>query len=63
MLCYEYCTRITKVLVDWPLKFKIVNSFEDVEYTMCYKDVQYTMCYKDFKRNIYTVALVKLVKL
>ena len=42
------------VLVDWPLNFKIVNSFEDV---------QYKMCYKDFKYNIYIVALVKLVKL
>jgi len=44
ILCYEYCTRITKVLVDWPRNFKIVSSFEDV---------QYKMCFKDFKYNIY----------
>jgi hypothetical protein len=51
---YEHCTCITKVLFDCPLNFKIVNSF---------KDVQYKMCYKDFKYNVYIVALVKLVKL
>ena len=51
---YEYCTRITKVFVNWSLKFKIVNSF---------KDVHYKMCYKNFKYNICIFALVKLVKL
>jgi hypothetical protein len=54
ILCYEYSTRNTKVLVDWPLNFKTVNSFEDV---------QYKMCYKDFKYNTYVVTLVKLVEL
>jgi len=31
--------RITNVLVDWSLNFKTVNSFEDVQYKMCYKDI------------------------
>jgi len=44
ILCYEYCTHNTKVLVEWPLNFKIVSSS---------KDVRYKMCYKDFKYNIY----------
>jgi hypothetical protein len=41
ILCYESCTRITKVLVDWPLNFKIVNSFEDVPYQMFCRDFKY----------------------
>jgi len=54
ILCYEYCTCITKVLVDWPLNSKIVNRFEDV---------QYKMCYKDFKYNIYRVSQEKCARL
>ena len=51
ILCYEYCTRIAMVLVDWTLNFKIVSSSEDV---------QYEMYCTGFNYNIYTVALVKL---
>jgi hypothetical protein len=38
---FEYCTGITKVLVDWQLNLLIVNSFEDIQYKMCYKDFKY----------------------
>ena len=51
MLYYEY---IIKIFVDWPLKFKTVNSFEDV---------QYKMYYKDFTYNIYIYMYIYIVEL
>jgi hypothetical protein len=66
LLC-DYCTRVTKVLVDRQINFKIVIDFEDVQCKVCYKDVKYkTHTHTHTHTRVYIglyCLIVKLVKL
>jgi len=47
-------TRVAELCVDWTLNTRFANIFEDM---------QYKKCYEAFNYNIYTVVLIKFLKL